>query len=448
MPWSGGSFTRTNGVNTGSTLWAQDRDEGYKILASHHDTHDQDIADGVNSTLEKSGSNAATGNLDIGSNRVTTMADGTAKQDAATLNQIVSNGPAYAADTGTANTAVVALSPAITAYAAGQRVTFKSNAASTGATTLNVNALGAKTIKKQNDQDIASGDIESGSIVTAVYDGTNFQMTSQLASAASTAPGGSDTQVQYNSSSAFAGSANLTFDGSTLTVTGAADVSGVATAATFEPDGDTAAADNAAIGYTSAEGLILTGQGSTNDVTIKNDADEDVIEIPTGTTNVTIAGDLTVSGSAPSPITDQFFVRGAAQANVTGDGTDYTVVFTSDEIYDAGGVFTTSTYTASAAGKANLFCLLEIGPFASDHDRMIVRFVTSNRTYVVQDIDPYNLVGGGGSGGYLRLATSVIGADMDASDTCTVTVYVGGGDKVLDLSDAANILFTGYLIKN
>ena len=181
MPWSGGSFTRTNGVNTGSTLWAQDRDEGYKILASPHDPHDQDIADGVNSTLEKSGSNAATGNLDIGSNRITTMADGTAKQDAATLNQIVSNGPAYAADSGTADTAVVTLSPAITAYAAGQRITFKANAASTGAATVYVNTLGAKTLKKHNDQDIAAGDIESGSIVTAVYDGTNFQGTSQLA---------------------------------------------------------------------------------------------------------------------------------------------------------------------------------------------------------------------------------------------------------------------------
>ena len=43
--------------------------------------------------------------------------------------------------------------------------------------------------------------------------------------------------------------------------------------------------DNAAIGFTSAEGLILTGQGSTNDVTIKNDADADVAVIPTGTTN-------------------------------------------------------------------------------------------------------------------------------------------------------------------
>ena len=74
---------------------------------------------------------------------------------------------------------------------------------------------------------------------------------------------------------------------------GGLDVVGVATAATFEPDGDTAAGDNAAIGYTAAEGLILTGQGSTNDVTIKNDADANVIEIPTGTTDVTVAGKFT-----------------------------------------------------------------------------------------------------------------------------------------------------------
>ena len=74
---------------------------------------------------------------------------------------------------------------------------------------------------------------------------------------------------------------------------GTLDVVGVATATTFEPDGDTAAGDNAAIGFTAAEGLILTGQGSTNDVTIKNDADADVIEIPTGTTDVTVVGKVT-----------------------------------------------------------------------------------------------------------------------------------------------------------
>jgi len=185
MPWSGGSFTRTNGVHTGATLWAQDRDAGTKILATRHDTHDQDLADGINSTLEKSGSNAATGNLNIGSNRLTAVADGTAKTDAATVNQIQSNAPAFqATDTGTANAYVIALSPAVTAYAAGQAITFKAGAASTTASTLNVNGLGTKAIKKLHDQDIASGDIESGSIVTVVYDGTNFQMTSQVASAA------------------------------------------------------------------------------------------------------------------------------------------------------------------------------------------------------------------------------------------------------------------------
>ena len=59
--------------------------------------------------------------------------------------------------------------------------------------------------------------------------------------------------------------------------------------------GDTAAGDNAALGYTAAEGLILTGQGSTSDITIKNDADADVITIATGGTNVDIVGDITAA---------------------------------------------------------------------------------------------------------------------------------------------------------
>jgi hypothetical protein len=74
------------------------------------------------------------------------------------------------------------------------------------------------------------------------------------------------------------------------------DVTGDITGGTLNADGDTSAGDNAAIGYTAAEGLILTGQGSTNDVTIKNDADADVIKIATGTTNVEVVGNITVGG--------------------------------------------------------------------------------------------------------------------------------------------------------
>ena len=67
---------------------------------------------------------------------------------------------------------------------------------------------------------------------------------------------------------------------------GAITSSGVITGTTIEATGDTSASDNAAIGYTAGEGLILTGQGSTSDVTIKNDADGTVFTVPTGTDDI------------------------------------------------------------------------------------------------------------------------------------------------------------------
>jgi len=73
---------------------------------------------------------------------------------------------------------------------------------------------------------------------------------------------------------------------------------GVWIGSTFEPTGDTAASDNAAIGYTAAEGLILTGQGSTNDVTIKNDADATVLEVATGTKNLELTDGNLIIGTA------------------------------------------------------------------------------------------------------------------------------------------------------
>ena len=72
----------------------------------------------------------------------------------------------------------------------------------------------------------------------------------------------------------------------TLSSAGHLDVTGDITGSTINADGDTAAGDNAAIGYTAAEGLILTGQGSTSDVTLKNDADGTVFTVPTGTDDI------------------------------------------------------------------------------------------------------------------------------------------------------------------
>ena len=62
--------------------------------------------------------------------------------------------------------------------------------------------------------------------------------------------------------------------------------SGVITGSTIEPTGDTSSGDNAAIGHTSDEGLILTGQGAVSDITFKNDVDVTVFTIPTGTDDI------------------------------------------------------------------------------------------------------------------------------------------------------------------
>ena len=65
---------------------------------------------------------------------------------------------------------------------------------------------------------------------------------------------------------------------------------------TLIANGLTAAGDNSALGYSATLGAILTGQGSTNDVTIKNDVDANVIEIPTGTVNVNLLGNVAITG--------------------------------------------------------------------------------------------------------------------------------------------------------
>lgn len=87
----------------------------------------------------------------------------------------------YAADAEASDAYVITLTPAVSAYAEGQEFVFKANTANTGASSLNVNGLGAKTLKKNTDQDTETGDIESGSILSVVYDGTNFQIVSTSA---------------------------------------------------------------------------------------------------------------------------------------------------------------------------------------------------------------------------------------------------------------------------
>jgi len=244
MGWSGGTYTRSDGVFTGTSIWQSNRDAGTKIVADRHDTHDQDIATGLNQAINKDGSNAFTGAANLGSQKITALADGTAHTDGVNAGQIQDGGLIFQSnDTGSANAYAIALTPAVTAYVAGQVFHFKAGNASSGASTLNVNALGTKNIKKKNDQDIAAGDIEEDAIVSVIYDGTSFQMLSQLGTSAGsmssftlTGDSGSNQTINDGNTVDVAGGTGIdTVVGATDTVTVAIDstVPQLATTNTF-----------------------------------------------------------------------------------------------------------------------------------------------------------------------------------------------------------------------
>lgn len=87
----------------------------------------------------------------------------------------------FAADAEASDTYVIVLSPIPDGYMTGSLYSFTANTANTGSASLNVNGLGAKTILKLHDLELATGDIEAGQIVVVIYDGVNLQMISQLA---------------------------------------------------------------------------------------------------------------------------------------------------------------------------------------------------------------------------------------------------------------------------
>ena len=173
--------------------------------------------------------------------------------------------------------------------------------------------------------------------------------------------------VILDSNKDYTGIRNLTItgelDAATLDISGAidvagnsvlasVDVTGVATAATFEPDGDTAAGDNAAIGYTAAEGLILTGQGSTSDITLKNDADATVFTVPTGTDDILFPDNAKAMFGAGSDL--QIYHNGLA-SYISDQGTGNLVLGAADSIIFQNAAHDENMLVASQNGAVSLY---------------------------------------------------------------------------------------------
>jgi hypothetical protein len=221
------------------------------------------------------------------------------------------------------------------------------------------------------------------------------------------------------------------------------DIVGVATAATFEPDGDTAAGDNAAIGYTSAEGLILTGQGSTNDVTVKNDADGDVMAIPTGGTDVNFHGNVNILAENDLRLQDASGGQYAAIQAPSTIGSSYTLTLPADD-GDADQVLSTNGSGVldwvTSGGAYNAWLIKTSGYTALVGDQIIVNSASAVTITLPASASAGNTViikaTGGGTVTVGRNSQNINSTASDGtllSGTAVQLVYVDGTIGFLEI---------------
>lgn len=240
MSWSAGVFTRTYGSNG----WVNDKNAGTKILASRHDTNDDDLATGINACLTRDGTAKPAANFLPNVDSTYALGSATYRWTSAYVaTSVVWQGGTYATTlnygtptanqtvslpnyTGTLitsaevqNQAAVALTsvsgtntiagtatPTPSAYAAGQAFEFIPAATNTGATTLNVSSLGAKNVYS-NGAACVGGEITINVPVRVYYDGTQFN----LIGGATAAQGSSWALIQSQTAPGGAGVSSIDF---------------------------------------------------------------------------------------------------------------------------------------------------------------------------------------------------------------------------------------------
>ena len=133
------------------------------------------LATGLSTTMTKDGQTTATANIPMGTYKFTGLGVGSAATDSANISQVQSSFGSFLTAAGT-DTITASVSPSLTAYAVGQTFKFIAAATNTGAVTMNISALGAKSILKNGSTPLSAGELVSGSMYQIVYDGTQFQL--------------------------------------------------------------------------------------------------------------------------------------------------------------------------------------------------------------------------------------------------------------------------------
>jgi hypothetical protein len=155
---------------------------GTTISSSAVNSNYSDIASAITQSVSKDGQTPITGNQPMSGFRHTGAGNAAARTDYATAGQVQDGSLDYGGVAGGTTTALtITVTPSISSYATGAGFSFfMGGSANGGATTLNVNAIGAKNIYKRDGAGgltaLVSGDLPANVLARVVYDGTQFQM--------------------------------------------------------------------------------------------------------------------------------------------------------------------------------------------------------------------------------------------------------------------------------
>lgn len=148
---------------------------GTTISSTTHNNTMSDVATALSTTICKDGQTTPTANIPMGGFRLTGLGDATALQDAITAKQVQNCTPSLLATVAGTNTITASATPTPAAYASGQKFILVPANTNTGATTINISSLGAKSIFCAGRACIG-GELKQGQPVEIEYDGTQFNM--------------------------------------------------------------------------------------------------------------------------------------------------------------------------------------------------------------------------------------------------------------------------------
>ncbi len=160
---------------------------GTTIVSADVNSWFTDLGSEMANSIAKDGQTTPTANLPMGGFRHTGVGDATARAHYLSMAQAQDGAAEWRGTAGgTANAITLTTSPVTAAYTAGEVHTFLTGAsANTGAVTINVNALGAKSLVTALGAAVGAGQLPASTLVTVRYDGTNFRL---LAPSAMVAP--------------------------------------------------------------------------------------------------------------------------------------------------------------------------------------------------------------------------------------------------------------------